>query len=403
MSSPNHRFILLILFMMAVPWTSYIEFCCTLYPGPGSSFRHMFGYYSAATLMNENGASALYDFDGQLNVQKRIAPTYFTLEVRNGYSFSPFIYPPYVIAPFVALSHITLPEAYQVWLASNLLAATGIALLLWKLSTTWQKHERVILLLYPFTHFSFVHIITAGQMTLWYTLGLLFGFWLLERKRAFTAGASLLLCAVKPHLFIGLFAGWMRIWPMRMFLALVLMGFSLLLATTFLMSGDIWPAYFRALSHLSGQTELYEANPDTMVNVKGLLTRFAPEFSTEDISKLCWQIWGVSVLAQMVLWWKYHARKSRGVLLALSLTMSLFFAPWMHRYDEFVLIFAGLLLYDFYRHTEYRRAFTGMVLLLHALAYPMYVYDTYGFLLMGMLFFFALKAMTMPKASGSVL
>ena len=150
--------------------------------------------------------------------------------------------PPVAFELALPLGYLGAKAGLLLWLAV-LLACEGLAM--WVL---WTMHGRPDSRLHVFV-FGFPPILAclmAGQLGIFFLLGVALFLWL-HKTRPWLAGAALLSCALKPHLFLPCVVV-LLLWSVRRRNFAVVGGFVLTLAVssglTLALDGQVWQQYF---------------------------------------------------------------------------------------------------------------------------------------------------------------
>ena len=153
-------------------------------------------FYVAASILQEPGPSALYDFELQERLFLEIRP-------EEGQLRLPFIYPPWVALLFSPLAGLSYGWAYAAWSAASLaLYLTGLWVLVRRfLPAAGNDRATVILLALSFEPFLFETLI-GGQVTSIGFFALAAAVTCDARRRYFLSGVFLSLCLYKPNLLM---------------------------------------------------------------------------------------------------------------------------------------------------------------------------------------------------------
>ncbi|HTW78830.1 MAG TPA: glycosyltransferase family 87 protein [Terracidiphilus sp.] len=153
--------------------------------------------------------------------------------------------PPVAFEFALPLGYMGAKAGLLLWLAS-LLACAGLAM--WVL---WMVHGRPDSRLHVFV-FGFPPVLAclmAGQLGIFFLLGIALFLWL-HQTRPWLAGAAMLGCALKPHLFLPC-AVVLVLWSVKRRSFAVIGGFVVALATscalTLLMDPEAWRQYFEMM------------------------------------------------------------------------------------------------------------------------------------------------------------
>lgn len=138
----------------------------------------------------------------------------------GGTGMLPYFNPPFFALPFAPLSHLSLQQAYQVWLVASLLLVTANCVLIWRLSSPLAKQWRVVVLVGYLTLYPLLFGLRLGQFSLILELSIALGFICLRDGHERLAGASFSLLLIKPELVvpIAIYAAVTRRW--RVFITL---------------------------------------------------------------------------------------------------------------------------------------------------------------------------------------
>ncbi len=288
--------------------------------------------YWAAGQQLAHGANP-YDVPSVLHLEQTVG--------LNGSEPKVTLSPPLILLLALPLGFVGPKTGLILWLVALLCSLVASILLLWRLYGS------------PPTAYHWIGIgfapavacLEAGQISIFVLLGLvLFLDW--HRSRPFLAGAALLPCALKPHLFLS-FAVVLLLWVLSRRLYRILTGFAVALATgcalTLGLDRHAWGEYAQ-LSHSNR-----------------ILHLFVPTLS----SYIRFQVDGNAVWLQLLpafascIWaaWYFWTRRGhwdwmdQGLLVLL---VSLVCAPYAFFFDEAVLLPAVLA--GIYRAVEARRS-----------------------------------------------
>ncbi len=272
-----------------------------------------------------------YDFEAAAGLERALGGSKLTV-MRN---------PPDAFFLVLPLGLFSSRIGLLLWMLA-LLAALSLSLwILWLLNG--RPDSRIHLLGFLFA--PALICLFAGQIGIFLMLGFVL-FLYLRRKRPFLAGAVLLLCALKPHLFVSFFAV-LLVWAVTRKAYRMLAGFSAALlascALAFWFDPHAWSQFFHMMFHGGA---LDEPVPALSVALRFLIDRHAVwlQFIPETLA--C--IWAL---------WYFWTRRNRWSWIdhgLLVLLISVMCAPYCWITDEAVLLPAVVT--GLYRVVESRRS-----------------------------------------------
>ena len=240
--------------------------------------------------------------------------------------------PPVALFFGLPLGLLSAKAGLIVWL---LALFANLAASLW---LVWRMHgcPDTLLYLFAFLFAPAVMCLKAGQIGIFLLLAIVL-FLYLHKSRPFLAGAALLPCALKPHLFLPVVVA-LLLWEVTQKSFRVVAGFAAMLVAscglTYLYDRNVWLDY-RQLVH-SGVMEQFVPTPSSalrfLIDRNGSWVQFVPEMAC--CVWAAWYFW-----TRRKVWdWRDH-----GLLLIL---MSLATAPYAFFTDESIVlpaVLAGLI------------------------------------------------------------
>jgi hypothetical protein len=274
-----------------------------------------------------------YDIAGVLQVERAV-----------GYkSDQPIITPSPPIILFLALplGFLSPKAGLILWMIAILACLAASVFLIWGMHGYPDNPFHLFGFLFP----PAIASLMAGQLGVFLLLGVVL-FLLFHRSHPFVAGAALLPCVLKPHLFLP-FACALLLWIVGRRMYSILAGFVAALAAscalTFCFGRDIWEQYF-AFTHHVRLLPLFV--PTVSVALRFLVARHHVWVQLVPEAMAC--VWAV---------WFYWTRRDRWDWLQqgmLALLVSVLCTPYSWFSDEAVLLPAVLA--GVYRATETRRS-----------------------------------------------
>jgi hypothetical protein len=240
--------------------------------------------------------------------------------------------PPAVLFPMLPLGLVSPKTGYILWWLA-IMGCLSVALwLLWRLNG--KPDNRIHLFGYAFA--PAIVCLISGQLSIFLLLGVVLFLTLLKRRPAL-AGASLLPCMLKPHLFL-VFALVLLVWIIARKAWRVLFGFVAALAVScaipLLFDASVWQQYF---SMITGTRIMQVFIPTFGMALRFLIDRNAVGLQLLPAVLGC--AWGLWYFAKHRENWDWM---QHGLLLLL---VSDFCAPYGYFTDECILlpfILAGL-------------------------------------------------------------
>jgi hypothetical protein len=281
--------------------------------------RDFIAYWSAGQLLRQGGDP--YDATAVLHLEQAAGfPESQPLIMRN---------PPTALFLAMPLGYFGANAASIVWMVLLLGCTVFSVHLLWRLNG--QPPTRTHLLSYCFA--PLMECLMAGQLGIYLLLGVTL-FLTLLRKRPFWAGTALVLCAVKPHLFV-LFGVVLLVWALRTRAYALLAGVAAALAAsaalTWFVDPHAWAQYHRMLATAGIMQQIIPTWGELLrqlLNRKALWLQFVPE-----ILGIAWALWYYS---------RRHARWNWMLEGQLLLIVSVLCSPYALLPDEALLLPAVL-------------------------------------------------------------
>jgi hypothetical protein len=240
--------------------------------------RDFISYWAAGQQLM-HGANP-YDFEAVRNLERSAGreDREALLVMRN---------PPVALFVAAPLGLVSPKSGLVLWLLV-LLAGLSISIfVIWILNG--RPDNRLHLLGYFFA--PAIACLMAGQFGIFLLLGVVF-FLYFHQSRPFLAGAALLLCALKPHMFLP-FAVVLLVWAVYRKAYLILAGFSAALlascAFSFFLDANAWPQYSQMMR--TGGA-LNEPVPTLAVTLRFLVNRDAVWLQfLPAVAGCCWALW----------------------------------------------------------------------------------------------------------------
>jgi hypothetical protein len=258
------------------------------------------------------------------------------------------ISPPVIVLLELPLGYVDPKTGLIAWLLVQIASASLSIWILWKLQGS--PATRLHLLGYAFA--PILACMMAGQLGIFFLLAITM-FLYLHRSRPFLAGAALLPCAMKPHLFVP-FGLVLLLWMVIRRQFGILIGFAVACAAscalTFYIDPQIWSQYTRMMR----STAMFDVFiPTLSTELRFLIDRHAVLLQFVPEALAC--VWAIGYFwARRTVWdWLNHG--------LLVLLVSVVCAPYAWFTDEAVLlpaILAGL-----YTATQLRRSLIPLALI----------------------------------------
>jgi hypothetical protein len=312
-------------------------------------------FYTAFSMVRDGYGNRLYDFDLQTAYQQQIL---------GGKSFQdgllPFINPPYVAVLFVPLAWLSHWSAFSVWMLAQVGVVLWLLRLLWNISSTWSYRERWLLLSVALAFPPLFSTLMLGTFSLLLLVVLLQLYLALKQNRSYQAGLWLIAGTIKPQVVVFpliLLLG-NRNWRVIGITALVMA--LLFVLTAGLFGWHIWEEFLRTLQLANTFYDQFGIVPNTMYNLKGMLTLILGNQHGVLISRICNIAFLAAASLSLILWRRLplHDDPQFELRFGLVLLLGLFFSPHLHSHDGVMLIAPALLFYIYLRqyqpeHTTY--------------------------------------------------
>jgi hypothetical protein len=282
--------------------------------------RDFYEYWSAATLTvrgeNPYGAADILQLERSAGANNTV----------------PFITysPPTILWLVVPMGYIKAKDAALVWLTFLLASLAASIWMLWVLG----GRPRGGLYLLSLCYLPALYCIATGQIGIFLLLGVTL-FLRFHESRPFVAGAALLLCQMKPHLFLPL-ALVLLLWIVHRKSYRILFGFALVLVTVnaiaLLFDSRVW---------LQWEQMLQISKPTAVV-----VPTMSRQFRDLVDAKAAWLQFVPALVASVWAGWYFWTRRTRWSWLdhgLLLLMVSVACAPYAWITDESVLLPAILI------------------------------------------------------------
>jgi glycosyl transferase family 87 len=310
---------------------------------PGSDFS---AFYTGWTMVLDGRGAALYDLDLQGAYQERILGGRFEDGV------NPYNNPPHMTLPFAPLAWLPRPAAVLAWTAAQ--AALLIWVIRWLLrgpAASWRPRERLLLVTAVLAFPPLMETVTLGSFSLLMLACLAQSYAALKRGRDGQAGVWLVIGSIKPQLVmlpgLMLLAG--RRW--RALAVGALVGGALALVATLALGPAIWRDYLTMLGRYTAEFDRLSVKPQLMWNLRGTLTLLLGREQAPTINLLSWV--GLLAAAGLTLWlWRGPWRTDWprfDLRLALTIVLTLLFAPHFNHHDGMLLVLPAVILYGYLR------------------------------------------------------
>ena len=296
-------------------------------------------FYTAGRIVQSGQSPRLYDPVLQWKVQQEFAST---VKIRRGPL--PYVRPPFEALLFLPLAYLTYPTACVVWMALKIVLFLAIPFLLPR-----QDHKGGAISAHAWegllclAFFPVAFDLLQGQDSVLLLLLLVFALRLLLRGADLPCGVVLALGLFKFHLIIPLIA----IFVLRKKTSLV-MGFLATASFLFVVSLMLvhWAgilAYPRYLWGLNQVSALGMVKPQSMPNVRGLLTMFLGNGPPPPLAQ--WFLAGIASTGVMVAArsWRGNDRRFVSAAFCFSIVVILATSYYAYSYDLTLLLMPLLL------------------------------------------------------------
>lgn len=329
---PRLLIILLLAFLPAWYGLLFVKYTS---PGGGVEGADFLTYYALGRVARELGLNQVYDLELAAVAQAQVLGTSVGDQQLLPPNHPPFLY------PYLALiASLQYRQAYYLYIGLLvLLLLVGLPPLLrtlrkqgWQPAQLWLA-ALGILLFEPL----FISLLKGQDSALLLLGGLL---WLAGflRKDDRLAGLGLALTLIRPQLALLLALPFL--FHQRRIFWWFCLGALLLGLYSFLQVG--WSGmldYLHILS-LSAAGQGYGLSEAAMFNFTGLLLRLIPSLEIDLVHLLSWSLFGLTLLALSLVWWRSKSLPPGH--LALAVCLALFASPHLH-YHDLVLLLVPLL------------------------------------------------------------
>jgi hypothetical protein len=252
-----------------------------------------------------------------------------------------------ILLPFTLIS---FTNAVYYWLILNILILFYCTILIWE-----DSDSRIWIPLLAVFSFSMTIVsLVFGQINFLEVLGLALYLSLSKSNRPYSAGASLVLTTIKPHLVI-LTLPILLLDLIRKKEWKVLSGFTIALLFCFLILFAFYPPWIQSFWTVvtSGMSTVRETP-----NINGLLVLLGES----NIGKLLWLI---ILVAGVYWWWERGHLWDRRTFIDISVTVGLIAAPIGWSYDQIMLLFPILSLLSWIARCKISKQMsTGIIIML---------------------------------------
>ncbi|NTU46999.1 DUF2029 domain-containing protein [Candidatus Roizmanbacteria bacterium] len=325
--------------------------------------------YTGAVLLSQGEGKNLYRLSTQTQVQKQFAP------IRREEQLLPFLNPPFVAAVLTPLALVPFSTAYIIFAGSNLLFVCLIFFLTQKIQTRNASTDYVGIPLLITAYLPFWVTVINGQFSLVLSVSVLGGMLLLLHKRNWEAGVVLSLLLVKPYFLIFPLIYFMKVRNWRTLVGLGTGICSLIMVSFCLVGSTGMKEYLLLLMQASHWINEYGTNTAAQLTGFKFFQGYVSQMSISILSFLgiAWlfmrmsrtewaqmpvlQVWSILLLGGFILspHTHYHDlsllfpvvlllyRETYLFILAMLLSLCLFYAVPEVGYGAFILIFLAIL------------------------------------------------------------
>lgn len=293
----------------------------------GSDF---IAFYTAGRITRLDGPGQVYDIDRQQQVQAEqvgfeLIPGQVLL-----YNHIPWLIPLLwlIAGPNYVYSFI----AWQLLLLGILVLS--ILLLVRMLPGGWKGENSLPLLLGGVTFFPLFASLMNGQDTAFACLGAVLLASGVLNRRDYLGGLGLALITVRPH--IALLLAIPFLFHHRKVLIWAIIFGAGLAGLSLLLIGWDGARNYLDLVLISAAGEWYGLKEAAMVNLIGLLHRFAPGLGVETIRLTGWIVYASALLGLSIVW--KFSREIRETQLTLAVILGMFAVPHLHYHDLTLLL-----------------------------------------------------------------
>lgn len=309
-------------------------------------------FYTGGAIVRDGLGSQLYDLDLQTQYQQTLL---------GGRSFSqdvlPFNTPPYLALLIAPLALLSLSQAFWLWALIQLIVLFSLILMLISLTSHWQFHERLLLILITLALPGMLRNFLLGALSLWMLLCLLGWYAALKRSSDHLAGIWILFGSIKPQIMVSpvmvSLAG--RRWKT---IEVIIIGGILVFLTSSLVLGlRVWPDFLERLIASGSYFDEYGINPAAMYNLKGMLTIWLRSAWAKQINLVSLLAFIFSLILTIWLWrgkWEVQSPVFT-IRMSFTLFLGIFFSLHVNLQDGLLLVAPALLFYEYLRQRDLPR------------------------------------------------
>lgn len=306
-------------------------------------------FYTAGYIVRVGQSAHLYNPGLQWQVQQQ-----FARNVKTRVGPLPYIRPPFEALLFAPFSYFSYPTACLLWLALKII---GLLVLPFMLPLGGRAGGRAWKALFCLAFFPVGFDLVQGQDSIVLLIIVTAAFRFLIRGANFSSGAILALGLFKFHIIIPLFLILLFLKRTRFALGFLVTGGILLLLSLSMVhtAGFLeYPTYLWRLNQAPG---LGMVKPESMPNIRGVLSVLPGNESGAFRSGEHWFLLLVVVLGIAVAGWYCHANGNRSMPLAFSfsIVMVLVTSYYANSYDLTLILLPLLLLGGQVLHSGIRR------------------------------------------------
>ena len=306
-------------------------------------------FYTGGSIVVLGRGSDLYNKELQTQLQG---------EILDGRSFQDGVllynYPPHAVFPFTLLAGLPLLKAYYVWSFVQLILLAWLIHILLRLTRNFSSIERWLIISAILALPSLLINVLLGAFSLFILNCLLESYLALINDRELSSGSWLGAGFVKPQsliLPVMMFAGARR-W--RALAGIIAVNLIALLITSIAFGWRIWIDYAQIVLSTGRNFNRYGVFPETMYNLKGLLTlQLGNEHAVLINAISIIAFISVSILA-FVVWIKTWdvSRPNFELKLAITLLAGLFFSLHLNPQDGLLFIVPFYLFFLYLRKNK---------------------------------------------------
>jgi alpha-1,2-mannosyltransferase len=297
-------------------------------------------FYTAGKIVQRGQSPRLYDPALQWKVQQEFAST---VKIRSGPL--PYIRPPFEALLFLPLAYLTYPTACVVWMALKTILLFAIPFLLPREDRNGEAISvHVLEGLLCLAFFPAAFDLLQGQDSILLLLIMVFALRLLLRGADLQCGVLLGLGLFKFHLILPLIAIFVLRKRSRIVTGFLAMASLLFVISLVLVHRAGILAYPRYLLGLNQMTELGMVKPQSMPNVRGLVTLFLGNGRLPAAAQ--WFLGAVVIIGVIVAarFWRDDKRRSIVAAFCFSIVVILATSYYSYSYDMTLLLLPLFLL-----------------------------------------------------------